>query len=72
MVKVDVSGLTNMRYRYVMQYNQSDWEFLWARAQLFGYQVYADGKMLNFVKADAISDDFTSCRPGLGPEFEKV
>jgi phage protein D/phage baseplate assembly protein gpV len=53
-VKVDASGLTSMRYGYVMQYNQSDWEFLWARAQLFGYQVYADGKMLNFVKADAI------------------
>jgi uncharacterized protein involved in type VI secretion and phage assembly len=51
--KIDVSGLTSMRYSYVMQYNQSDWEFLWARAQLFGYQVYADGKMLNFVKADA-------------------
>jgi phage protein D len=52
--KVDASGLTSMRYTYVMQYNQSDWDFLWARAQLFGYQVYADGNVLNFVKADAI------------------
>jgi phage protein D/phage baseplate assembly protein gpV len=52
--KVDSSGLTSMRYSYVMQYNQSDWDFLWARAQLFGYQVYADGSTLNFVKADAI------------------
>jgi phage protein D/phage baseplate assembly protein gpV len=52
--KVDLSGLSSMRYSYVMQYNQSDWEFLWARAQLFGYQVYADGPLLNFVKADAI------------------
>jgi phage protein D/phage baseplate assembly protein gpV len=52
--KVDASGLTSMRYTYVMQYNQSDWDFLWARAQLFGYQVYADGNVLNFVKADAV------------------
>ena len=51
--KIDMSGLTNARYHYVMQYNQNDWDFLWARAQLLGYQVYVDDRVLNFVKAGA-------------------
>jgi uncharacterized protein involved in type VI secretion and phage assembly len=51
--KVDMSGLSSLRYHYVMQYNQSDWDFLWSRAQLLGYQVYVDGKILNFKKAGA-------------------
>lgn len=51
--KIDLSGLTNARYHYVMQYNQNDWDFLWARAQLLGYQVYVDDRTLNFVKAGA-------------------
>lgn len=49
--KVDMSGLSSLRYHYVMQYNQSDWDFLWSRAQLLGYQVYVDGKILHFEKA---------------------
>ena len=51
--KIDMSGLANARYHYVMQYNQNDWDFLWARAQLLGYQVYVDDRTLNFVKAGA-------------------
>lgn len=51
--KVDMSGLSSLRYHYVMQYNQSDWDFLWSRAQLLGYQVYVDDRTLNFQKAGA-------------------
>jgi len=56
--KVDMSGLSSLRYHYVMQYNQSDWDFLWARAQLLGYQVYVDGRTLNFQKAGATRNSF--------------
>jgi uncharacterized protein involved in type VI secretion and phage assembly len=37
----------------VMQYNQTDLEFLWARARRIGYQVYVEDKKLYFQKADA-------------------
>jgi uncharacterized protein involved in type VI secretion and phage assembly len=46
--KVDALTLT---YHYVMQYNQSDWDFLWGRARMLGYEVYVDNMTLNFVKA---------------------
>jgi len=49
--KIDMSGLSKARYHYVMQYNQNDWDFLWARAQLLGYQVYVDDRFLHFEKA---------------------
>lgn len=55
--KVDTSGLSNVKYHYVMQYNQTDLEFLWARAQRLGYQVYVEDKMLYFQKADAHRGD---------------
>lgn len=45
---VDASGISSMMYYYVMQYNQSDWDFLWSRAQMFGYQMYVEGRMLYF------------------------
>lgn len=51
--KVDTSGLSGIKYPYVMQYNQTDLEFLWERARLYGYQVYVDDKTLHFEKADA-------------------
>jgi len=51
MPSVDMSGISSLRYHYVMQYNQNDWDFLWARAQLLGYQVYVDDKKLHFEKA---------------------
>ena len=51
---IDTSGLSGVKYHYVMQYNQTDWEFLWTRARLMGYQVYVDNtKKLCFQKADA-------------------
>ncbi|PKN93780.1 MAG: hypothetical protein CVU44_08165 [Chloroflexi bacterium HGW-Chloroflexi-6] len=49
--KVDMSGLAGLMYHYILQYNQSDWEFLWARAQMLGYQVYVDGRFLHFEPA---------------------
>ncbi|MCG3211086.1 MAG: hypothetical protein FOGNACKC_04723 [Anaerolineae bacterium] len=51
--KVDASGLVNLKYPYVLQMNQTDLEFLWARAELIGYQVYVEDKTLYFQKADA-------------------
>ncbi len=50
---IDTSGLSKVKSHYVMQYNQSDLEFLWSRACLLGYQVYVEDKKLYFQKADA-------------------
>ncbi len=44
--------LDSLKYFYVMQYNQTDLEFLQSRARLLGYQVYVEDKKLNFQKAD--------------------
>ncbi len=51
--QVDTSGLSGVKYFYVLQYNQTDLEFLWARARALGYQVYVLDKTLYFQKADA-------------------
>ncbi|MCB2179899.1 VgrG-related protein [bacterium] len=48
--KVQASSLM---YNYVMQYNQSDWDFLWSRAELLGYQLYTSGKFLHFEKSSS-------------------
>ncbi len=45
-VKVEAGWLDRVKYSYVMQYNQSDWEFLWARARRLGYQLYVEDKTL--------------------------
>jgi uncharacterized protein involved in type VI secretion and phage assembly len=50
---VDTSGFSTIKYTYVMQYNQTDLEFLWSRAHSLGYQVYVEDKTLYFQKADA-------------------
>ena len=50
---VDTSGLSSIKYAYVLQYNQTDLEFLWSRARMYGYQVYVQDKKLYFQKADA-------------------
>jgi len=50
--EIDTSGLSAVKYHYVMQYNQTDWEFLGSRARLLGYQVYVEEKKLYFQKAD--------------------
>ena len=52
--EIDSSGLSALKYPYVMQYNQSDLDFLWERARAIGYQVYVEDKTLYFQKADAI------------------
>ncbi len=52
--KVDASGLSGLSYEYVMQYNQTDWDFLWSRARAFGYQVYVEDRTLYFQKANAV------------------
>jgi uncharacterized protein involved in type VI secretion and phage assembly len=51
--EIDTSGFSSIKYPYVMQFNQTDWEFLWSRARQLGYQVYVDDKKLLFQKADA-------------------
>jgi len=51
---VDASGLSDIKYFHVLQYNQTDLEFLWSRARLLGYQVYVEEKKLYFQKANAI------------------
>ena len=48
---VDATSLMSVKYKYVMQYNQNDWDFLWARANMLGYQIYVDGKTLYFCPA---------------------
>jgi uncharacterized protein involved in type VI secretion and phage assembly len=45
-----VGGTTTTFYDYVLQYNQSNWDFLMERAQLYGYQFYADDKVLKVIK----------------------
>ena len=50
---IDTLRLMPVRYNYVMQYNQNDWDFLWARARNLGYQVYVDGDKLCFKTADS-------------------
>ena len=48
---INPAGIAAVLYKYVMQYNQSDWDFLWARARMLGYQVYVEGKKLYFSPA---------------------
>ncbi len=49
--KCDALSLMSVKYKYVMQYNQNDWDFLWTRANQLGYQVYVEGKDLHFCPA---------------------
>ncbi len=49
--KCSAVSLMAVKYKYVMQYNQNDWDFLWARANQLGYQIYVDGKDLHFCPA---------------------
>lgn len=49
---IDSSGISSLTYYYVMQYNQTDWDFLWSRARRVGYQVYVEGSKLYYQKAN--------------------
>ncbi len=51
---IDTSGFSSIKYFHVLQYNQTDLEFLWSRARLLGYQVYVEDKTLYFQKATAV------------------
>jgi uncharacterized protein involved in type VI secretion and phage assembly len=51
--RVDSSSL---KYEFIMQYNQTDWEFLWERARMIGYQVYVSDYYLHFEKANKVRD----------------
>ena len=48
-----VSGVPSETYDYVLQYNQTDWDFLSERARLYGYQFYADDKKLKVAAGDS-------------------
>ena len=52
--KIDASGFSAIKYYHVLQYNQTDLEFLWTRARQLGYQVYVEDKTLNFQKANTV------------------
>lgn len=65
---------TSIRHDYILQYNQTDMEFLNTRAARIGYQVYTDGATLHFKKPDAVratgpklelGENLTSFRPRL-------
>ena len=45
LASVQASGIT---YPYLMQANQTDWEFLLERARRIGYRVWVEGKTLHF------------------------
>jgi Rhs element Vgr protein len=41
----------NTKYPYLIQLNQTDFEFLWSRAELIGYRLYVKDKKLHFAEA---------------------
>lgn len=45
---------TAIQYEYIMQYNQTDWDFLWSRARRLGYQIFSEDGKLYFKKHDAV------------------
>jgi uncharacterized protein involved in type VI secretion and phage assembly len=45
---------TSQKYDYVMQYNQTDWDFLWSRARRLGHLICTEGKKLVFKKPETI------------------
>lgn len=54
--KVD-SSYSAIQGAYVMQYAQTNWDFLWSRAQRLGYQIYVDGTALTVSKANVARDN---------------
>jgi len=58
-VQVDATSVT---YDYVIQHNESNMEFLLARAERIGYQVHVDDGKLYFIKGEATL--------GEGPELK--
>jgi phage protein D/phage baseplate assembly protein gpV len=50
------SGLSSIQGAYVMQYAQTNWDFLWGRARRLGYQMYVSGSKLCVSKANVLRD----------------
>ncbi len=46
-----VSGVPSQINEYILQQNQTNWEFLTGRSRLFGYQIYSDGSLLKVIDA---------------------
>ncbi|MDE2778226.1 MAG: VgrG-related protein [Chloroflexota bacterium] len=50
---------------YVIQSNQSDWEFLWQLANRVGYRLYVTGNTLYFKKGDSLPDPVAELKWGI-------
>jgi len=57
-------------FDYVLQNNQTNWDFLSERAQLYGYQIYADGSKLMVSGADT-PRSFTPVTMNLGGNLRR-
>ncbi|MBW6473800.1 MAG: VgrG-related protein [Anaerolineaceae bacterium] len=57
-----VADSTSVKYDYVMQYNQTDWDFIWSRAKRIGYQIFSRDQKLYFSKADKELSGATASR----------
>lgn len=56
---------TSEVYEYLMQANQTDWEFLMERAQRIGYRLFVEGKTLHFEKPPEAPPVTTELKWGL-------
>ena len=54
---------TSIRFDYLLQYNQSNWDFLCERAKILGLHYYSDG--MNLIVCPADSSTYTSTGPTL-------
>ena len=54
---------TSIRFDYLLQYNQSNWDFLCDRANILGLHYYSDGS--NLIVCPADSSTYTSTGPTL-------
>ena len=50
---------------YVIQSNQTDWEFLWQLANRVGYRLYVNGKTLYFKKGDVLPSPVAELQWGI-------
>jgi len=46
------STATTITFDYVIQYNQTNWDFLWSRAKRIGYKIYSQDQKIYFNKID--------------------
>lgn len=50
---VEQGSLNTLRYEYFIQYNQTDWEFLWEHARRFGYRIQTKDRKVSFKKLNS-------------------